>query len=76
MDIARQWRLRRQRYRLEGTLCPDCGQVAFAPRPACPTDSALLMGLRNWNASDVTPAAVVPNVETPLRLRAQERAVR
>ncbi len=35
MEIARHWRLKAQRYRLEGSICPNCGQLAFPPRPIC-----------------------------------------
>ena len=40
MEIPRHWRLKAQRYRLEGTICPVCGQVSFPPRPVCPNCSA------------------------------------
>jgi hypothetical protein len=36
MENPRHWRLRAQRYRLEGSLCPVCGQPIFPPRPVCP----------------------------------------
>lgn len=36
MSLARHWRLRDQRYRLEGTACDDCGTIQFPPRPLCP----------------------------------------
>lgn len=35
-DVPRNWRLREQRYRLEGTICPECGQRQFPPRQICP----------------------------------------
>jgi hypothetical protein len=35
MEIPRHWRLKAQRYRLEGSACPTCGQVSFPPRPSC-----------------------------------------
>lgn len=34
-DLARHWRLREQRYRLEGSLCRGCGQVLFPPVERC-----------------------------------------
>lgn len=37
MDITRNWRLRNQRYRLEGTQCAECGELHFPPRIVCPT---------------------------------------
>lgn len=36
MDITRNWRLREQRYRLEGTECTECGELHFPPRMVCP----------------------------------------
>ncbi len=36
MEIPRHWRLKAQRYRLEGSICPTCGELSFPPRPVCP----------------------------------------
>ena len=36
MDIPRYWRLKDQRYRLQGTVCEDCGHHSFPPRLVCP----------------------------------------
>jgi uncharacterized OB-fold protein len=36
MDIARNWRLRKQRYALEGEQCDHCMQYIFPPRDICP----------------------------------------
>lgn len=36
MNVARHWRLKAQRYRLEGGQCPVCGEKSFPPRPVCP----------------------------------------
>jgi len=35
MDLARHWRLKDQRYRLEGTVCAECGAKFFPPRQVC-----------------------------------------
>ena len=35
MEGPRHWRLKAQRYRLEGMICPKCGQPMFPPRPIC-----------------------------------------
>jgi uncharacterized OB-fold protein len=35
MEIPRHWRLKAQRYRLEGSTCPVCGRLTFPPRPVC-----------------------------------------
>ncbi len=36
MHIAREWRVRRQRYRLVGEVCDQCGRTLFPPRDTCP----------------------------------------
>ena len=35
-EISRHWRLKQQRYRLVGKVCPDCGAKLFPPRGVCP----------------------------------------
>lgn len=40
MEIPRHWRLRAQRYRMEGSVCPNCGQISFPPRRVCAYCSA------------------------------------
>ncbi|MBN2001838.1 MAG: Zn-ribbon domain-containing OB-fold protein [Anaerolineae bacterium] len=34
--VAHDWRLRGQRYRLEGEICDHCGVKIFPPRDICP----------------------------------------
>lgn len=34
-DLARNWRLRQQRYELIGNVCLRCGAKFFPPRPVC-----------------------------------------
>ncbi len=36
MHVARNWRVRQQRYRLIGERCEECGQAIFPPRDTCP----------------------------------------
>jgi len=36
MEIARHWRLRKQRYALIGEVCPHCDTKLFPPRDVCP----------------------------------------
>ncbi len=36
MEIARHWRLRKQRYALVGEVCPHCDTKLFPPRDVCP----------------------------------------
>lgn len=35
MDLARNWRLKDQRFRLEGSVCQNCGAKFFPPRQVC-----------------------------------------
>ena len=42
MEIARHWRLKAQRYRLEGSACPVCGRLSFPPRAICSDCTAQL----------------------------------
>lgn len=35
MDIPRYWRLKKQRYRLQGKKCVACGNLSFPPRSVC-----------------------------------------
>jgi uncharacterized protein len=35
MDLARHWRLKEQRYHLQGTVCDKCGAKYFPPRRVC-----------------------------------------
>jgi len=48
MEITRHWRLKAQRYRLEGSACPTCGQLMFPPRPVCPHCTIELAWLWHW----------------------------
>jgi hypothetical protein len=36
MEIARHWRLKKQRYALVGEICPHCDTKIFPPRDICP----------------------------------------
>lgn len=36
MDLPRIWRLRSQRYKLEGTQCQGCQALSFPPVQICP----------------------------------------
>lgn len=37
MSVVRFWRFNKERYKLSGSRCPDCGALAISPRPVCPT---------------------------------------
>jgi len=36
MEVPRHWRLRKQRYSLEGEVCLKCQTLIFPPRAVCP----------------------------------------
>ena len=36
MEVARHWRLKKQRYALVGEVCPHCETKIFPPRDICP----------------------------------------
>jgi len=36
MEVARHWRLKKQRYALVGEVCPHCEVKIFPPRDICP----------------------------------------
>jgi len=40
MEIARHWRLKKQRYNLVGSICPNCKEKYFPPREICPKCSS------------------------------------
>ena len=48
MEIPRHWRLKAQRYRLEGSACPICQQFLFPPRPVCPYCQAQSKWIAVW----------------------------
>ena len=40
MSVPIQWRTKKQRYSLQGSVCPECSNVMFPPRSVCPHCSA------------------------------------
>lgn len=36
MEVARHWRLKKQRYAMVGEICPHCSVKIFPPRDICP----------------------------------------
>jgi len=36
MEVPRHWRMRKQRYQLQGDVCSSCDAKVFPPRPVCP----------------------------------------
>ena len=56
MEIPRHWRLKAQRYRLEGSICPNCSQLIFPPRPVCLDCTSQLAVIAGWKFPEVTTA--------------------
>lgn len=73
MEIPRHWRLKAQRYRLEGWVCPTCSQPAFPPHPVCYhciTQPEWIAG----GESLVLPAAnSLTSIESTIRCQITER---
>jgi uncharacterized protein len=49
MEISRHWRLRNQRYRLVGEVCPHCQAKIFPPRDICPECGGEAKSLYNFS---------------------------
>jgi len=73
MENPRHWRLKAQRYRLEGSTCRVCGRLIFPPRPACPqctTQPELITG----RGFQVLPAATgLTGIASNIGIRITER---
>ncbi len=70
MEIPRHWRLKAQRYRLQGSLCPICGQPTFPPRPVCPHCMVQAENLADerirLRARTFTMVELVPRIRYPV----------
>jgi len=73
MDIPRHWRLKAQRYRLEGSTCPYCNQSIFPPRPVCPHCKTQLMKTAGKEIQMLS--MFIDFVEPHLRYRIIERLI-
>ncbi len=72
MEIPRHWRLKAQRYRLEGSICPICDQLTFPPRPVCPHCTA--QQARNTGCGlSVLPISIV--ITTSNRILGQDAII-
>ena len=72
MDIPRHWRLKAQRYRLEGSTCPNCGQAIFPPRPVCPHCSAQPVRIAGLGLPVSAAAMGMTDLEARIRYRIVE----
>jgi uncharacterized OB-fold protein len=75
MDVPRHWRLKAQRYRLEGALCPVCGRPSFPPRPACPDCIERRMTIVDTRLSVTTPLSDIAGLPSSLCLHAIESTI-
>jgi uncharacterized protein len=66
MSIAQTWRLKGQRYALQGAKCENCQTVSFPPREVCPHCQA-----RNAAAYQIEQPHIVSLTSAPI-----ERAAR
>jgi uncharacterized OB-fold protein len=75
MKIPCHWRLKAQRYRLEGSTCPNCGQPIFPPRPVCPYCNAKSEGSAKRIMQVLMPLTTFTEVETHIGYRITERLI-
>ena len=76
MEIPRHWRLKAQRYRLEGATCPTCGQPIFPPRPVCPHCTAELRRIDGWVIPVLPESMNTTDMESRIKYRVTERMIR
>jgi len=75
MEIPRHWRLKTQRYRLEGSICPGCGKPMFPPRLVCPNHTDQLARIAD-SIILVLPATMNTfDIESRIRYESKERMI-
>ncbi|MGB8981463.1 MAG: zinc ribbon domain-containing protein [Anaerolineales bacterium] len=75
MEIPRHWRLKAQRYRLEGSICPTCGQLTFPPRPVCPHCTAQPLRIDTCGPSVLTTSIGTTGIESYIPYEFIERMI-
>ena len=76
MEIARHWRLKAQRYRLEGSTCPTCGHPTFPPRPVCPHCTAQRARIAGGAFPVLLTSIGNNDIESQIRYRIVESVIR
>jgi len=76
MEITRHWRLKAQRYRLEGSICPSCGEPMFPLRPVCPHCASQLWRLTGSGILLLPASINTSDVETRIPYEIIERMIR
>lgn len=67
MEVPRHWRLRKQRYTLQGEVCPHCEGKIFPPREVCPHCGNQSQTTFNYGKSEPV-YTFVPVAETTSRV--------
>jgi len=75
MEIPRHWRLKAQRYRLEGSICPNCGQLIFPPRPVCLHCTDKLTHIAKPAIPVLLPLPTLADIEMHISDRITERLI-
>jgi predicted amidophosphoribosyltransferase len=76
MEITRHWRLKDQRYRLQGFVCQNCGQPLFPPRPVCPHCVDQLARITTLVIPVLRTSISASPIETRSRYESTERMIR
>ena len=73
MEIPRHWRLKAQHYRLEGLVCPNCGQHIFPSRPICSHCTAQLRWIAGWEFPVLPVSMNTSDIESRIKYEIKER---
>jgi rubredoxin-like zinc ribbon protein len=76
MEIPRHWRLKAQRYRLEGSICACCGQLSFPPRPLCLDCAHQPARIAGWELPHVIAAVHCRDSESRMECEIPESVIR
>jgi hypothetical protein len=73
MEIPHHWRLKAQRYRLEGSTCTTCEQLTFPRRPVCLQCTAQLTRIAGDSLPILLTSISLPDIESLIRCQTMER---
>jgi len=70
MRTTKNWRLKPEKYRLEGTICNECGKTQWPGRKVCPVCNSLdVSRYRFNNFGKLTVAQYGPTAWQPMQLQ-------
>jgi len=52
MAVPNLWRTKKQRYSLQGEVCPACAKAVFPPREVCPHCGRSMHGIAGGKTQD------------------------